>query len=202
MAPLRRQNLRDSAVTSRLPLPALLSQALVAFTIEFDNAAEQQIQHYTTRHGGSRRDVWLVSMAMWLNCMRYVGTDPVKVADIASLARCGTNLDGMRRWGYLTLEPDRADSRPKPPDRGPAGSRDRARHAGARGLGAAHRRHRATLARPIRGRPDREPDRDAAGHGRSTRRMAAGLPADPRLRSDEHRQDPAGGPLSGGQAGG
>jgi hypothetical protein len=101
----------------QLPLPALLSQALVAFTIEFDNAAEQQIQHRTTRHGGSGRDVWLVSMAMWLNCMRYIGTDPVRVGDIGRLARCGTNLDGMRRWRYLTLEPDPADTRPKPPDR-------------------------------------------------------------------------------------
>jgi hypothetical protein len=101
----------------RLPLSALLSQALVAFTIEFDNAAERHIRHRTTRHGGRRDGVWLVSMAMWLNCMRFVGTDPIRVRDIASLARCGTNLDGMRRWGYLTLEPDPADTRQKPPDR-------------------------------------------------------------------------------------
>jgi hypothetical protein len=107
----------DGPGPGRLPLSALLSQALVAFTIEFDNAAEQQIRHRTTRHGGPRDGVWLVSMAMWLNCMRYVGTDPVRVRDIASLARCGTNLDGMRRWGYLTLERDPADTRQKPPDR-------------------------------------------------------------------------------------
>jgi len=107
----------DGSGPGRLPLSALLSQALVAFTIEFDNAAERQIRHRTTRHGGRRDGVWLVSMAMWLNCMRYVGADPIKVRDIASLARCGTNLDGMRRWGYLTLEPDPAETRQKPPDR-------------------------------------------------------------------------------------
>jgi hypothetical protein len=107
----------DGSSPGRLPLSALLSQALVAFTIEFDNAGEQQIRHRTTRHGGPRDGVWLVSMAMWLNCMRYVGTEPIRVRDIASLARCGTNLDGMRRWGYLTLEPDPADTRRKPPDR-------------------------------------------------------------------------------------
>ena len=107
----------DGASPGRLPLSALLSQALVAFTIEFDNAAEGQIRHRTTRLGGPRDGVWLVSMAMWLNCMRYVGTDPVKVAEVARLARCGTNLDGMRRWGYLTLEPDPADARTKPPEK-------------------------------------------------------------------------------------
>jgi hypothetical protein len=32
------------------PLPTLLSQALVAFTIEFDNEAERQIRHRTTQH--------------------------------------------------------------------------------------------------------------------------------------------------------
>jgi hypothetical protein len=107
----------DASAPGRLPLSALLSQALVAFTIEFDNEAERHIRHRTTRLGGPRDGVWLVSMAMWLNCMRYLGTDPIRVGEIASKARCGTNLDGMRRWGYLTLEPDPADSRPKPPDR-------------------------------------------------------------------------------------
>lgn len=107
----------DGAGPGRLPLSALLSQALVAFTIEFDNAAEGQIRHRTTRLGGPRDGVWLVSMAMWLNCMRYVGTDPVTVAEVARLARCDTNLDGMRRWGYLSLEPDPADTRQKPPEK-------------------------------------------------------------------------------------
>src|SRR5580658_808460 len=34
-----------------LPLSALLSQALVAFTIEFDNEFEHQAPHRTTNHG-------------------------------------------------------------------------------------------------------------------------------------------------------
>ena len=120
----------DPAGTGQLPLSALLSQALVAFTIEFDNAAELQIKSRTTRYGGSRGGLWLVSMAMWLNCMRYVGSDPVSVGEVARLARCGTNLDGMRRWGYLTLERDPADSRAKPPDK------DLLARATARGLQA------------------------------------------------------------------
>jgi hypothetical protein len=51
-----------------LPLPALLSQLVVAFTIEFDNEFEHQMPHRTTRYGftpGFPRAPWLVSMAMW-----------------------------------------------------------------------------------------------------------------------------------------
>ena len=48
-----------------VPLPTLLSQALVAYTIEFDNEAEHRMPHRTTRGTGPRlRGVWLVSMAM------------------------------------------------------------------------------------------------------------------------------------------
>jgi len=100
-----------------LPLPALLSQALVAFTIEFDNAAELAIQHRTTRHA-QRGGVWLVSMVMWLNCMRYVGTEPITLGEVARLARAETNLNGMRRWGYITVDP------------GPGNARYTARHDG------------------------------------------------------------------------
>jgi DNA-binding MarR family transcriptional regulator len=101
----------DSPGAGRLPLSALLSRALVAFTIEFDNEAERQIPHRTTSHGGTPGGVWLVSMAMWLNCMRYVGEDPITVGEVRRLARTGTNLDGMRRWGYVTLGPDQGGGR-------------------------------------------------------------------------------------------
>jgi hypothetical protein len=107
-----------AADADRLPLSAMLSQALVAFTIEFDNEAERRIQHRTSRFGGTRSGVWLVSMVMWLNCMRYVGADPITVGEIARLARSETNLAGLERWDYLKLEPDPAERRPKPPKQG------------------------------------------------------------------------------------
>jgi hypothetical protein len=97
-----------------MPLSAMLSQTLVAFTIEFDNEAERQIEHKTTGHGGTRGGLWLVSMAMWLNCVRYAAEDPITVGEMRRLARGRTNLDGMRRWGYITLTPDPADARSKP----------------------------------------------------------------------------------------
>ncbi|MBO0835889.1 MAG: hypothetical protein J2P28_10270, partial [Actinobacteria bacterium] len=102
-----------AAGTESLPLSSLLSQALVAFTIEFDNAAELQIPHSTTNHDSAPNGVWLTSMAMWLNCMRYVGTEPITLGEVARLARTGTNLDGMRRWGYITVDPGKGDPKYK-----------------------------------------------------------------------------------------
>jgi len=102
----------------RLPLSALLSQVLVAFTIEADNEFERRAPHRTTNHGrtaGQRSGPWLASMAMWWTCMRFVGEDGITVAALGERARTGTNLRGMQRWGYITVAPDPADSRPKPP---------------------------------------------------------------------------------------
>src|ERR1700722_9728055 len=100
------------------PLPTLLSPTLVAFTIEFDNQAEQQMLHRTTRHGRSaesRHAPWLVSLAMWSNCMQFIGEEGLPVRELERRARTRTNLAGMERWGYVVVEPDPSDSRPKPP---------------------------------------------------------------------------------------
>ena len=104
-------------VSARLPLSALLSQALVAFTIECDNEFERQMPHSTTSHGRTPGAPWLVSMAMWSNCLRFVGEDPITVGELERLARTGTNLDGMRRWGYIDVRPDPDDRRARPPRR-------------------------------------------------------------------------------------
>jgi methyltransferase (TIGR00027 family) len=89
-----------------LSLSALLSQALVAYTIEWDNEAEHRIPNRTTDYGASGHGdgTWLVSLAMWENCLRFVGEEPITVAELERQARTGTNLDGMRRWGYITID--------------------------------------------------------------------------------------------------
>jgi DNA-binding MarR family transcriptional regulator len=105
---------------NRLPLSALLSHVLVAFTIEFDNESEHQMPHRTTNHGstaGSLDVPWLVSLAMWDNCMRFVGENGVTVHVLEKLAHATTNLNGMERWGYIVIKPDPADTRLKPPRR-------------------------------------------------------------------------------------
>jgi DNA-binding MarR family transcriptional regulator len=123
----------DTARSSeRLPLSTLLSWALVAFTIEFDNEFERRTPHRTTNFGstsGAEAKPWLVSLVMWTNCMRYVGAAGVAVGEMERRARTKTNLAGMERWGYVVVAPDPADSRPKPPAAGwivratPAGQR-------------------------------------------------------------------------------
>jgi methyltransferase (TIGR00027 family) len=108
-----------SPVAGRLPLSALLSQALVAFTIEADNEAEHRLPHTTQDHGRSpgapAGAPWLTSLAMWANCLRHVPDDGITVAAMRRAARTGTNLDGMRRWGYVTYTPDPGrGKRPRP----------------------------------------------------------------------------------------
>jgi methyltransferase (TIGR00027 family) len=89
-----------------LSLSALLSQALVAFTVELDNEAEHRLPHRTTNHPGAglADGTWLTSLAMFENCLRFVTDQPITVGELESLARTGTNLDGMRRWGYVTID--------------------------------------------------------------------------------------------------
>lgn len=94
-------------VASRLALPALLSQVLVAFTIEFDNEFEHRFPHSTTRgpSAGRREGPWLVSQAMWANFLQFIDADGVPLRGVAGLAAI-TNLAGMKRWGYLSVGPD------------------------------------------------------------------------------------------------
>jgi len=107
-------------VTGFLPLPALLSHALVAFTIECDNEAEHSIPHRTADHGlspGAPPDApWLTSLVMWANCLRFLPDDGITVADLRRLARTGTNLDGVRRWGLVRFAPDPGRGKRPPQD--------------------------------------------------------------------------------------
>ena len=99
-----------SPVTGRLPLSALLSHALVAFTIEADNEAEHRLPHTTQDYGRSAGTgayaPWLTSLVMWANCLRHVPDDGIALGAMREAARTGTNTGGMRRWGYVTYTPD------------------------------------------------------------------------------------------------
>jgi DNA-binding MarR family transcriptional regulator len=108
---------KHSHHTPELPLHALLSQALVAFTIEFDNEAEHQLPHRTTEHGstGGFHTPWLVSLAMYANCMQHIGPEGITIGDLVRRARAMTNFRGMTRWGYITLRPG-PESKSKKPD--------------------------------------------------------------------------------------
>jgi hypothetical protein len=101
-------------VAAGLPLPTLLSQVLVALTIEFDNEFERQMPHRTTTGTattGSRTGPWLVSMVMWSNFMQFVGDEGVTAGELQQLARVPKlSLSGMERWGYVTVEPKKVRS--------------------------------------------------------------------------------------------
>lgn len=107
-----------------LIFPAQLSAAFVAFGIEVDNEAEHRLAHTTTSFGatGPPGAVWMTSIAMWFNCLRWLQNgDEMTVAELQRRARMPTNLDGMRRWGYITIDGvgrvKRGDARPKPTQR-------------------------------------------------------------------------------------
>jgi hypothetical protein len=86
---------------SRPPLPTLLSQLLVAFTVELDNEFERQ--------SGAR-----LSLMVWANLMRFLVDGPLTVAKLATRAhappeRLKALLGCLERWGVVTLETAQAD---------------------------------------------------------------------------------------------
>ena len=105
-----------------IPLSTLLSHALVAFTIEVDNAFEQQMPHTTAigrRSGEACIGPWLVSLVKWSTFMQFVPIEGITVGELEFRAFGDSDLRGrnpaMVRWGYVTLGPGPGDSRPRPP---------------------------------------------------------------------------------------
>jgi DNA-binding MarR family transcriptional regulator len=98
------------------PLSALLSHALVAFTIEFDNEFEHQMPHHINATPRSvARGPWLVSQVMWSNVMQFLTPAGITVGDLHAVARTThDSLAGLQRWSYVVVEPDPGDSRAKP----------------------------------------------------------------------------------------
>ena len=92
---------------------ASVGRSLTAFTIKFDNTAEQRMQHRTTIGTGTGRGPWLVPMAFWANFVAKVPDDGWPMVDALKWAAI-TNLAGFRRWGYVTVET--ASGEPAPAD--------------------------------------------------------------------------------------
>ncbi len=87
-------------------LPTLLSHLLVAYVVELDNEFERRVPH--RREGlavtaENRHAPRLVSLGIWATCLRHVPDEGITVADLERVGRTGTNLDGVRRWGYVTV---------------------------------------------------------------------------------------------------
>src|SRR5262245_4518384 len=85
----------------RLPLSTLLSQALVAHTIELDNEFERR---FTDAGAGAR----VTSLTMWATLLRFVG-DGVTVRDFVTAVglpkqQALSRLGGIERWRYVSVD--------------------------------------------------------------------------------------------------
>jgi hypothetical protein len=85
-------------------LSALLSQVLIAFTVEFDNEFERRMG--VAGYPGAR-----LSLVVWANLMRFVGEGGISVCDLARKALARDNqikfeLGCLERWGFVVLQPD------------------------------------------------------------------------------------------------
>lgn len=88
--------------SSSLPLPTLLSQSLVAFTTELDNEWERQLLE------SKRPRVFLLSLVMWANYLRFLPPGGLAADELESLAQHKVDLNGLTRWRYVSVAPDPA----------------------------------------------------------------------------------------------
>jgi hypothetical protein len=85
------------------PLSALLSQTLVAYTVELDCEFERRMMETLSR--GAR-----LSLVTWLNLLQFLGDGPVSVRMLASRALAAeeqikNELGCLERWGFILLQP-------------------------------------------------------------------------------------------------
>lgn len=98
------------APVSTRPLSAVLSQVLVAFTVEFDNEFQRRMDEAGYQGAG-------LSLVVWANLMRFVGEDGVSVRDLAARAMAPDQhvkfeLGCLERWGFIILRSDPSDDPP------------------------------------------------------------------------------------------
>ncbi|MGF1617712.1 MAG: hypothetical protein ACFCU2_07865 [Acidimicrobiia bacterium] len=90
-------------------LDTLLSQVLVAYTIELDNEWERQLLE------SKRPRIFLLSFMMWANYLRLIPTAGIPAGGLEELAQHKVDLNGLTRWRYATVEPP--EGMPKAPRR-------------------------------------------------------------------------------------
>lgn len=89
------------------PLSRLLSQALVAFTVELDNEFERRMAELGN-HGAR------LSLVVWSNLMRFLAGGGMSVRDLAARAlapqeRIKLELGCLERWRFIILQPSPTD---------------------------------------------------------------------------------------------
>ena len=94
---------------ARLPISALLSQVLVAFTVEFDNEFEREMME--RGYPGAR-----LSWVIWASLFQFAAEGEISVADLAARAlapqtRMTLELGCLERWGFVVLESEAGGGR-------------------------------------------------------------------------------------------
>jgi DNA-binding MarR family transcriptional regulator len=102
----------ERGADSRRPISALLSQVLVAFTVELDNEFELRMQRLGFPGGR-------LSLAVWLNLLRFVGDSPISVADLAKQSlfeqtEIKSVLGCLERWRFVWLDAPETDKNATP----------------------------------------------------------------------------------------
>lgn len=105
----------------QIPLSTLLSQVLVANTIEFDDLAEQRLAHGTTVRGdaASNGRVWFTSRVMWTDFVRHLDAHGRPIREVQQLAcldekTIKSRLHHLEWWSYVTFARDPNDRRARP----------------------------------------------------------------------------------------
>ena len=99
---------------TRIPLPTLLSFAYVAYSIEFDNEFERRLIEPSgldfQAWKASRAEVFLVSLPMWANYLRFLPPEGLPADHLARLVGdddriIASRVKTLRRWRYVDLVP-------------------------------------------------------------------------------------------------
>jgi len=100
--PARAKIFRTMRPAPHKPLSALLSQILVAYTVELDSEFERRMleMQVTAR----------LSLVIWLNVLRFFAEGPVSVRTLTSRALAADDqlkapLGCLERWGIILLQP-------------------------------------------------------------------------------------------------
>lgn len=94
------------------PLSALLSQVLVAFTVELDNEFELRMARLD--FAGGR-----LSLMVWLNLLRFVEEAPISVGSLAAQSlleqtQIKAMLGCLERWGFVWIDSQRGSKNVSP----------------------------------------------------------------------------------------
>src|SRR5271165_1359376 len=103
---------KGGPVASTKTWSALLSQVLVAFTVEFDNEFERRMIQ-AGYHGAT------LSMVLWNNLVRFTTEGPISVRELAHRALAPEahirfQLGCLERWEFVVFQADSPDDPPVP----------------------------------------------------------------------------------------